>query len=273
MREELGWSSTKYEDRAGDSWRGSRDPTHLAVASRIHADLIGACYSESIPTHARGHLLDLGCGKAPLFGMYRPFVDRVTCVDWPSSNHELQHVDCFANASSGLPFRNATFDCVILSDVLEHVREPDALWQELARVVRPGGKVLLNTPFLYRLHEVPHDYFRFTEFALRSMGEDAGFDVVELRPIGGAIDVLADLTAKLAAPGRVVGPMAAASITGFAKTMLRWRLATRLNERSAAVMPLAYFLVAVRRSAPPGDVDPGRGRSAQRTPIPAGVNR
>ena len=72
----------------------------------------------------------------------------------------------------------------------------------MSRLLAPGGKVLLNVPFYYQLHEEPHDYYRYTEFALRRFAENTGFEVLHLEAIGGAVEILADLMAKLlCAPG------------------------------------------------------------------------
>ncbi|HRF81361.1 MAG TPA: methyltransferase domain-containing protein, partial [Flavobacteriales bacterium] len=77
-----------------------------------------------------------------------------------------------------------SFDTIILSDVLEHIRKPEALVKEMYRILAPGGQVIMNVPFYYGLHEQPFDYYRYTQFALRAITEDAGFAVVELEAIG-----------------------------------------------------------------------------------------
>jgi SAM-dependent methyltransferase len=64
-------------------------------------------------------------------------------------------------------FADASFDAVFLLEVLEHVATPDLAISEIYRVLAPGGVLVLSTPFLFEIHEAPHDYFRFTEHGLR----------------------------------------------------------------------------------------------------------
>jgi SAM-dependent methyltransferase len=72
------------------------------------------------------------------------------------------------------------FDLVICEQVLEHVRDPWAAARTLRAMTRPGGHVLVSTPFLLRIHEEPGDYWRFTEAGLRLLLEQAGLRLDEV---------------------------------------------------------------------------------------------
>ena len=135
-----------------------------------------------------GHLLDLGAGTKPYAPVYRRFFSRCTAVDVPYSLHDLSGIDVFAPADK-LPFEDGAFDCVLCTEVLEHCPDPVAVMREIERVLRPGGYAFVTTPFLVPLHEVPHDYFRFTPSALEMLAEQAGMAVVELRPKGDYVAV------------------------------------------------------------------------------------
>ena len=176
MRHADRWIESKYVLRRG-RLRASRDTAVVGIGSRLITDRIASLYDQHLPHCARGRLIDLGCGRVPLYGAYRRLVDDVTCVDWPQSVHTGVHLDLQADLSQPLPYADASFDTIILSDVLEHVPTPDALWSEMARLLAPGGQVLLNTPFLYGVHEAPHDYGRYTEYALRRFALQAGLEV------------------------------------------------------------------------------------------------
>lgn len=233
MRNREGWRPSKYVRRNG-RLVASRDPREVAVGTRLVADLVAAAYDAALPRHARGRLLDLGCGKAPLFETYRDRVTDVTCADWGKSLHGGAYLDVECDLTEPLPFREKEFDTILLSDVLEHIPEPLRLWAEMARVLAPGGRILLNVPFLYWLHEQPHDYYRFTEFALRRFAEGAGLAVLELGPVGGWPQVMADLFAKGVAGVPLVGrPLA---------SLAQW-LARKGGGKPTA-FPLGYFLVA-----------------------------
>ena len=73
------------------------------------------------------------------------------------------------------------FDVVICEQVLEHVPDPVAAAANLCRLCVPGGKVIVSTPFLIKVHELPElalfDYWRFTPRGLRRLLEDAGLEV------------------------------------------------------------------------------------------------
>jgi SAM-dependent methyltransferase len=196
MRNESSWRPTKFVEHRG-RWRGSRDVTNLARSSRVTADLQAAAYSHVLAAHARGDLLDLGCGTAPTYAMYRPHVSSITCLDWALTPHPSPYLDLEADLREPLPFGDEEFDTVLLTDVLEHIPYPDALVAEIGRVLRPGGSAVIAVPFMYGIHEAPHDHHRYTEFRLRLFCQDHGLDILELFPYGGPAAVFLDEAAKL----------------------------------------------------------------------------
>lgn len=76
-----------------------------------------------------------------------------------------------------LPFDDETFDVIILDSVLEHVPDPIAMLQEGHRLLKPGGKILGDAPFLQPLHLLPHHYFNFTPFGLKQVAGKAGLNL------------------------------------------------------------------------------------------------
>ncbi len=250
MNNEAQWRPSKFVMRRG-RLRASRDAGQIGVGSRLIGDAVASCYQEFLPQHARGRLVDLGCGRAPLYGTYRPHVSSVTCVDWAQSLHDNPYLDSLVDLNSPLPFDDASFDTVILSDVLEHLAEPQLIWAEMARILAPGGRVLLNVPFLYRIHEAPYDYARYTEFALRRFAAQSSLDVLVLEPVAGSAAVLADLLGKHLEQGGVVGRLLAASVAAATWGLLRWGPIRRADQASAAAFPLGYFVVA-GKPVPPG---------------------
>lgn len=130
-----------------------------------------------------GAVLDVGAGSKPYAPLYEPYFAHSTAVDLVTSPHDTGDLDAFASADD-LPHEDASFDCVVCTEVLEHCRDPRAVVRELRRVLRPGGRVFLTTPFLVGLHEMPNDYYRYTPSALRDLAATSGFDVLSLRPRG-----------------------------------------------------------------------------------------
>lgn len=84
-----------------------------------------------------------------------------------------------------LPCAAGVFDAVLNVVVLEHVAEPTVAVNEMARVLKPGGRLLLVAPLEWELHQAPHDYYRFTAYGLRNLLEPAGFEIERLEPLGG----------------------------------------------------------------------------------------
>ena len=237
------WKPSKFI-LANGHLTASRDPKEVAVCSRLMCDLVGQSYESAFREHARGRLLDLGCGKVPFFAAYRDYVSDVTCVDWSNSLHKNPHLDIECDLTQDLPFGNSEFDTILLSDVLEHIPQPQHLWKEMARLLAVNGKVLMNAPFLYWLHETPHDYYRYTEFALRRFVEAEGLKLIELRALGGAPEVMADIFAKNALRIPRLGSLLAVASQWFAWWFTNTRLGKRVSVSTSEAFPLAYFLVA-----------------------------
>jgi len=82
---------------------------------------------------------------------------RLTCVDVDAS----ADVDAFADAHC-LPFREECFDAVVTTAVLEHVLRPEIVAAELARVLRTGGLLYSELPFIQQVHEGAYDFTRYT---------------------------------------------------------------------------------------------------------------
>jgi SAM-dependent methyltransferase len=152
--------------------------------------------TSQLRSHCRGRLLDLGCGKVPFYGLYREYVSETVCVDWGHSLHGDNHLDREGDLTEDLPFVDASFDSILLSDVLEHIPTPEQLWFEMARLLRPGGKLLLSVPFFYWLHEESYDFYRYTKYALRRFAETTGFEVVLIKELGGAPEIVVDIFSK-----------------------------------------------------------------------------
>jgi SAM-dependent methyltransferase len=81
------------------------------------------------------------------------------------------NIDAQADACR-LPFFDDAFDVIICAEVLEHTRTPELVLNELRRVLKPGGKLLLTAPFAFPIHYSPTDYYRFTRFGLMHLLRD-----------------------------------------------------------------------------------------------------
>lgn len=124
----------------------------------------------------KGKLIDLGCGNKPYKPMFTN-VDSYTgleIVDFHSVKFppEVKY-DGFL-----VPLKDSCADCVFTSQVLEHVFEPAQFLQEIHRVLKPEGKLLLTVPFVWDEHSQPWDYARYSSFGLKYLLEKHGFKIV-----------------------------------------------------------------------------------------------
>lgn len=246
MKNRDSWRPSKYVMRRG-RLTPSRDRNELSPSSRWMAHQILHAYAPAWAQYARGELLDLGCGKVPFYEAYRAHVSDITCVDWPGSPHGNLHIDQFCDLSQPLPFADAQFDTVLSSDVLEHLPDPLLAFNEMGRVLKPGGVLLLNTPFLYMLHEVPHDFYRHTRYSLARLADLAGMDVIVLNELGGIADVFGDLVAKTLGLIPVIGQPLCIGWQGLLGLLANTRAWHKVRAASAPRFPSGYFLVARKR--------------------------
>ena len=127
----------------------------------------------SLRAHATGDVLDVGCGEMP----YREFAPEGTT--WTGLDVEDNASADLHGSADHIPARDASFQTVLCTQVLEHVPDPVAVLRETRRVLCPGGILILTAPQYWEAHEEPHDYYRYTVHGLRRLLEDSGFDVVE----------------------------------------------------------------------------------------------
>lgn len=153
-----------------------------------------------LPAHRGIRLLDLGCGTRPYASLYREKTVECVAGDYVSRTADL---DLRLDAQV-LPFGDHVFDCVLLSEVIEHVPDAPKALAEIARVLRPGGVLLITWPFMYMMHEVPNDYVRFTEFGMARLLTSNGLRVESLARRGGAV-VLAFVIAEFLIGGVLEG--------------------------------------------------------------------
>lgn len=146
-------------------------------------DLVDKCLSE----HAflfKGVLYDLGCGEKPYKTLFEQYCENYLGVDWSNSLHEIS-ADVLANLNEILPIDSSSADTVVSISVLEHLSEPQNMLNEAYRMLRPGGNIVLQVPFQWRVHEEPYDFFRYTSHGLKYMFEKAGFADIKIIPLSG----------------------------------------------------------------------------------------
>tara|TARA_R110002049_G_scaffold3795_5_gene27662 strand:- start:140525 stop:141226 length:702 start_codon:yes stop_codon:yes gene_type:complete len=133
-------------------------------------------------------LLDIGCGKMPYkeYVLENSKVKNYVGLDIEDAliyDAEIQP-DYTWNGKQ-MPFENNSFNCAFATEVLEHCPEPELVLKEVFRVLKPNGVFFFTVPFLWNLHEVPHDEYRYTPFSLQRHLNNAGFKEINIKPTGG----------------------------------------------------------------------------------------
>ncbi len=135
--------------------------------------------------HARGEMLDMGCGSRPFAGCFAGRVANVWGTDLRGSRHlGARPPDAYARAEAQ-PIRTGSMDTVVSFSVVTYLPEPALLFREAARVLKPGGVAFVEFAQMEPILDAPHDYYRFTPYGARYLFERAGFEVLEIVPLGG----------------------------------------------------------------------------------------
>jgi SAM-dependent methyltransferase len=137
-------------------------------------------------------VLDAGCGRGEVLAAFKRAGVPVDYfgVDLGVGDPSWEfRVSAVADLHR-LPFSEGVFDKVICTDVLEHVDQPDVVFAELARVLRPGGKLFLAVPFVWHTHQEPFDRYRFSSHVLELLAKNNALDIEKLEPAGGYFSVL-----------------------------------------------------------------------------------
>src|SRR5712692_5772874 len=127
-----------------------------------------------VAPRARGTLLDVGCGCKPYMSIFAPYVARYVGLELESTFSGTAAASLSVQPDvyydgKRIPFDEESFDTVLSIQVLEHTPTPQELLNEMSRVLRRDGVLILSAPFSFRLHEEPHDYFRYSPHGLRVM--------------------------------------------------------------------------------------------------------
>jgi SAM-dependent methyltransferase len=193
-------------------------------------------------------LLDVGCGEMPYLALFQPHVREVVGMDtWENPRAALR------GPIESIPADDASFDVVLCAQVLEHVDDPAQGIRELARVTRPGGRVLLSTHGAMVYHPNPVDLWRWTGAGLdRLFRENGAWASVTVSAGSGTASSLAMLNAIYfehvlrRTPLRAVrGPVVA--LLNRAARALDRRVALLRDERPGTIAA-NYHVVAERAS-------------------------
>jgi ubiquinone/menaquinone biosynthesis C-methylase UbiE len=133
-------------------------------------------------------VLDAGAGKSP----YRKLFDhaKYEACDFAQLSTDYAPLDYVCDITD-IPVEDERFDRVVFNQVLEHLPEPGRALTELHRVLKPGGRIFCSVPLFYQEHQQPYDFYRYTQFALRRLFEEAGFEIKRVEWLEGYFGTVA----------------------------------------------------------------------------------
>lgn len=199
------YSAALYRLSSLFTWRGlkrflEREYERIPAGARVLSVGAGGRFNELLYPHARA----------------RPF--SLTSLDVDPARRPDVVGDLCAS-----PFGDGAFTTVVLGEVLEHVHAPRLAVENIHRILCPGGILVLTTPFIFPIHDAPHDYFRFTRHGLELLLRD--FRDVRITPrsswaesinaLGVRLSLEPGLGARLAAPFVIAGAIAAFPVAWF----------------------------------------------------------
>ncbi len=148
-------------------------------------------------------LLDLGCGSKPYAPLFEPLGVDYKGIDFEgyslNKTYAAQRPDFFFSKNYGKTFRlpeikSGSYEALASFEVLEHCSEPGVFFGEASRILKKGGHLLISLPFMWELHEEPHDFYRYSHFKIADFCEKNGLEIIETVPRGNALSTLVQLS-------------------------------------------------------------------------------
>ncbi len=143
---------------------------------------------KNILPELKGVLLDVGCGEMPYKKLLTSFpsnVEKYIGMDIENPLYQQNIKPDLFWEGNNIPLEDNSVDCVIATEFFEHVPYPEIIMEEISRVLKPEGVLFLTVPFIWSLHTIPNDEYRYTPFALERMLKKTGFTNINLKPLGG----------------------------------------------------------------------------------------
>ncbi len=149
----------------------------------------GDVFLEKYSKYYRGTLVDLGCGEAPYKEYFLQYANQYIGVDWSNTFHNSK-ADIVSDLNDKIKLEDESADTIISLSVMEHLCEPQIFLNEAYRILKKDAFIILQVPWQWRVHEAPHDYFRYTPYGLKYMFAKAGFKDIEIEGTTGVFTVL-----------------------------------------------------------------------------------
>lgn len=143
----------------------------------------------------RGLFLDFGCGRMP----YREYIiqnstiEKYIGLDIENQIYQKESKPDIFWDGKRIPLDDGSIDTVMATEVFEHISDIESALSEIYRVLKPEGVLYFTVPYLWPLHDVPHDEYRYTPFSLQRHLKSVGFSNIVIKPTGGWNAALAQM--------------------------------------------------------------------------------
>lgn len=198
---------------------------------------------------ARGRVLEVGGGTSAL----RPVIEReVPGAHYLSGDISPTDNTTLVLDALALPIATGSLDVVLALEVLEHLPQPSRMLREAARVLVPGGMLVITTPFMFGVHDF-RDYFRYTPLGFTVLLDSTGLELREVVLRGGTFVSVVGLVRALIR-NAIVGDPEDWRARGARKKVL-WLVVTVVEIPWVPFMWLALALDRIldrRSKSPPG---------------------
>src|SRR3989344_5038002 len=128
----------------------------------------------------KGTVLDIASGDASYYKYINQSYDKLIRADYDANVRP----DIALDFNKSFPFKDNEIDNILFFGSIYIADRPEYTLGECKRVLKPGGAVYINSPFIFNESREPHDYYRFTSEKLEEMLKGAGFSDMQIIPMG-----------------------------------------------------------------------------------------